>query len=88
VVDKILEENTYAYRYDARASEYGNLISKGIIDPIKVVRVARRGAASFAGLLHHEEVFVACTRAPIIRYPDARQEPGPPTQRYNQSTAW
>ena len=36
MVGKILEKDTYAYGYDAQAGEYGNLISKGIIDPTKV----------------------------------------------------
>src|SRR6516225_6882104 len=45
VVGKILEKDTYAYGYDAQAGEYGNLISKGIIDPTKVVRAALQGAA-------------------------------------------
>jgi chaperonin GroEL len=40
VVGKILEKDTYAYGYDAQAGEYVNLISKGIIDPTKVVRAA------------------------------------------------
>src|SRR6202049_181847 len=36
VVGKILEkEGTYAYGYDAQSGEYGNLVSKGIIDPTK-----------------------------------------------------
>ena len=32
------------------ASEFGNLVSKGIIDPTKVVRVALEDGASIAGL--------------------------------------
>jgi hypothetical protein len=44
VVGKILEKNTYAYGYDAQAGEYGNLISKDIIDPTKVVRATLQGA--------------------------------------------
>jgi len=59
VVGKILEKDTYAYGYDAQAGEYGNLISKGIIDPTKVVRVALQGAASIAGLLITTEAMVA-----------------------------
>ena len=51
VVGKILEKDTYAYGYDAQTGEYGNLVSKGIIDPTKVVRAALQGAASVAGLL-------------------------------------
>jgi chaperonin GroEL len=50
---------TYAYGYDAQAGEYGNLISKGIIDPTKVVRAALQGAASVAGLLITTEAMVA-----------------------------
>jgi hypothetical protein len=59
VVGKILEKDTYAFGYDAQAGEYGNLISKGIIDPTKVVRAALQGAASVAGLLITTEAMVA-----------------------------
>ena len=59
VVGKILEKDTYAYGYDAQSGEYGNLISKGIIDPTKVVRAALQGAASVAGLLITTEAMVA-----------------------------
>src|SRR6266851_2773593 len=51
VVGKILERDTYAYGYDAQSGEYVNMMSKGIIDPTKVVRAALQGAASIAGLL-------------------------------------
>ena len=59
VVGKILEKDAYAYGFDAQAGEYGNLISKGIIDPTKVVRAALQGAASVAGLLITTEAMVA-----------------------------
>jgi chaperonin GroEL len=59
VVGKILEKDTYAYGYDAQSGDYGNLISKGIIDPAKVVRAALQGAASVAGLLITTEAMVA-----------------------------
>ncbi len=59
VVGKILEKDTYTFGYDAQADEYGNLVSKGIIDPTKVVRVALQGAASIAGLLITTEAMVA-----------------------------
>ena len=39
------------YGFDAQTGEYGNLVSKGIIDPTKVVRTALQDAASVAGLL-------------------------------------
>jgi chaperonin GroEL len=59
VVGKILEKDQYAYGYDAQSGEYGNLVSKGIIDPTKVVRTALQDAASVAGLLITTEAMVA-----------------------------
>src|SRR6266705_2961800 len=59
VVGKILDKDTYAFGYDAQTGEYGNLVSKGIIDPTKVVRTALQGAASVAGLLITTEAMVA-----------------------------
>jgi len=59
VVGKILDEDTYAYGFDAQTGEFGNLLTKGIIDPTKVVRTALQGAASIAGLLITTEAMVA-----------------------------
>jgi chaperonin GroEL len=59
IVGKVLEKDTYAYGYDSQAGEYGNMMSKGIIDPTKVVRAALQGAASVAGLLITTEAMVA-----------------------------
>src|SRR5882724_19462 len=59
IVGKILERDTYAYGYDAQSDEYVNMMSKGIIDPTKVVRAALQGAASVAGLLITTEAMVA-----------------------------
>ena len=58
-VGKILEKDQYAYGFDAQNGEYVNLISKGIIDPTKVVRAALQNAASIAGLLITTEAMVA-----------------------------
>src|SRR6202047_4121201 len=59
VVGKILDKDTYAFGFDAQTGEYGNLVSKGIIDPTKVVRTALQDAASIAGLLITTEAMVA-----------------------------
>jgi chaperonin GroEL len=59
VIAKILEKENNAYGYDAQTGEYGDLVSKGIIDPVKVVRAALQGAASVAGLLITTEAMVA-----------------------------
>ena len=58
VISKILEKTDSAYGYDVQAGEYGNLLSKGIIDPAKVVRAALQSAASVAGLLITTEAIV------------------------------
>jgi chaperonin GroEL len=59
IVGKILENDQYAYGFDAQKGEYVNLVSKGIIDPTKVVRSALQNAASIAGLLITTEAMVA-----------------------------
>ncbi len=59
IVGKILEKDQYSYGFDAQNGEYGNLVSKGIIDPTKVVRRALQDAASVAGLLVTTEAMVA-----------------------------
>jgi len=55
----ILEKDQYSYGFDAQHGEYVNLVTKGIIDPTKVVRVALQNAASIAGLLITTEAMVA-----------------------------
>jgi chaperonin GroEL len=59
VIGKIMEKETYAFGYDAQTGEYGNLVTKGIIDPTKVVRTALQDASSIAGLLITTEAMVA-----------------------------
>jgi len=59
VVGKILENDNYAYGFDAQTGEFGNMVTKGIIDPTKVVRIALQDGASIAGLLITTEAMVA-----------------------------
>jgi chaperonin GroEL len=59
IIGKILEKDQYAYGFDSQTGEYVNLITKGIIDPTKVVRVAIQNAASVAALLITTEAMVA-----------------------------
>jgi chaperonin GroEL len=59
IVGKILEKDQYSYGYDAQSGEYVNMMTKGIIDPTKVVRAALQNAASIAGLLITTEAMVA-----------------------------
>ncbi|MGL4396953.1 MAG: chaperonin GroEL [Hyphomicrobium sp.] len=59
IVGKILENNKYAFGYNAQSHEYGDLVSQGVIDPTKVVRCALQDAASVAGLLITTEAMIA-----------------------------
>lgn len=59
VVGKVLEEASATYGYNAQTGEYGDMISMGIVDPVKVVRTALQDAASVAGLLITTEAMIA-----------------------------
>ena len=59
VVGKVLEHKDTTFGFDAQNEEYGDLMSKGIIDPAKVVRTALQDAASVAALLITTEAMVA-----------------------------
>ena len=59
VIGKILESDSYAFGYDAQKAEYGDMMSRGIIDATKVVRTSLQAAASIAGLLITTEAMIA-----------------------------
>jgi chaperonin GroEL len=59
VVNKILENKSETFGFDAQNEEYVDMIEKGIVDPAKVVRAALQDAASVAGLLVTTEAMVA-----------------------------
>jgi chaperonin GroEL len=59
VVGKILDNKSETFGFDAQNEEYVDLVEKGIIDPVKVVRTALQDAASVAGLLITTEAMVA-----------------------------
>jgi chaperonin GroEL len=48
-----------SFGYNARTGKFGDLISMGVIDPVKVVRSALQNAASVSGLLLTTEALVA-----------------------------
>jgi hypothetical protein len=59
VVSKINENKSETYGFDAQTEQYVDMLSAGIIDPAKVVRVALQDAASIAGLTITTEAMVA-----------------------------
>ncbi len=59
VAGKILEKKDYNFGYNAQTGEYVDLVAAGVIDPVKVVRIALQDAASVAGLLITTEAMIA-----------------------------
>jgi chaperonin GroEL len=59
VVNKVLENKSETFGFDAQTENYVDMIEKGIVDPAKVVRAALQDAASVAGLLVTTEAMVA-----------------------------
>ena len=59
MVNKILENKSETFGFDAQTEEYVDMVDKGIVDPAKVVRAALQDAASVAGLLVTTEAMVA-----------------------------
>ena len=59
VVGKILANKSQTYGFDAQTEQYVDMLSAGIVDPAKVVRVALQDAASIAGLMITTEAMVA-----------------------------
>jgi chaperonin GroEL len=59
VVNKILENKSETFGFDAQGEDYVDMVDKGIVDPAKVVRAALQDAASVAGLLVTTEAMVA-----------------------------
>jgi chaperonin GroEL (HSP60 family) len=59
VVGKVLENKSQTFGFDAQTEQYVDMLSAGIVDPAKVVRVALQDATSIAGLMITTEAMVA-----------------------------
>ena len=59
VLNKVLENASPTFGYDARNDRYVDMVKEGIIDPTKVVRSALQNAASVATLLLTSDALVA-----------------------------
>jgi chaperonin GroEL len=59
VVGKVMGNKSSTYGFNAQTEDYVDMLSAGIVDPAKVVRVALQDAASVAGLLITTEAMVA-----------------------------
>ena len=58
VVGKILANKSQTFGFDAQSEQYVDMLSAGIVDPAKVVRVALQDAASVAGLMITTEAMI------------------------------
>jgi chaperonin GroEL len=59
VVGKLQDSTDMNFGYDAQKNVFTDLVKAGIIDPVKVVRIALQDAASIAGLLITTEAMIA-----------------------------
>lgn len=61
---EMLKNSDYNHGFDAQTGTYIDMILGGIIDPLKVVRIALEDAASIAGLMITTEVMIADANQP------------------------
>jgi chaperonin GroEL len=59
VVDKIRNNKSANYGFNAETEEYGDMLAMGVVDPTKVTRYALQNAASIAGLLLTTEALIS-----------------------------
>jgi chaperonin GroEL len=59
VLDRVLQNKSVTYGYNAYSDEYTDLVKDGVIDPVKVVRCALENAASVASLMLTTETMIA-----------------------------
>ncbi|MGI6161864.1 MAG: chaperonin GroEL [Christensenellales bacterium] len=64
IIANIKENGKIGYGFDVAKMEYGDMVSKGIIDPTKVARSALQNAASIAAMLLTTESLVTDIPAP------------------------
>jgi chaperonin GroEL len=59
VLDRILQNKSVTWGFNAYSDEYTDLIKDGVIDPVKVVRCALTNAASVSSLMLTTETMIA-----------------------------
>jgi chaperonin GroEL len=59
IVERIRQEASGSFGFDAKLGQFCNLVEVGIIDPVKVTRCALQNAASIAGLLLTTEAIIS-----------------------------
>ena len=59
VVGKLRDSKDENFGFNAQSEDYVDMVKAGIIDPVKVVRIALQDAASVAGLIITTEASIA-----------------------------
>ncbi|MDQ3635371.1 MAG: chaperonin GroEL [Acidobacteriota bacterium] len=59
IVERIRDENSDTYGFNASSEKFEDLVAAGVIDPAKVTRTALQNAASIAGLMLTTEAMIA-----------------------------
>lgn len=59
VLDRVTQNASNTYGYNAYSEHYSDLVEEGVIDPVKVVRCALENAASVASLMLTTETMIA-----------------------------
>mgnify|MGYP000087080317 CR=1 FL=1 len=59
VLDRVLQNKSSSWGYNAYSGEYADLLKDGVIDPMKVVRCALENAASVSSLMLTTETMIA-----------------------------
>ena len=58
IINKVMENNSVSFGFNAYTEEYEDMLKAGIIDPTKVTRSALQNAASVAGLMITTEAII------------------------------
>ncbi|MCM8801666.1 MAG: chaperonin GroEL, partial [Candidatus Omnitrophica bacterium] len=77
VVAQKVKEEKGTFGFDAEKQEYTDMIKAGIIDPLKVVRLAIQNAASIAGL-------ILTTEAAVCELPEKEKTPPIPPSPHGE----
>ncbi len=70
VTERVRAQSEPTHGYNAQSDEYGDLVSAGVVDPVKVTRTALQNAASIAALM-------LTTEATVHEIPEEK-DAGPP----------
>ena len=62
VITDLVEENSFAFGYNAEINEFGNMFDYGIVDPAKVTRSALQNSISIASMILTTECIVVSNK--------------------------